>query len=91
MQGDLFKDIVLDESTWSLGTFQGSPLLTTDDQKEISIRLEKRNQMEWWPHVVTSAPKLDVTKIQPENSKLGDLDGETRAMVEKMMVHPFAM
>ncbi|KAF2665078.1 CS-domain-containing protein [Microthyrium microscopicum] len=77
IDGPLPKQIRVDESTWTL--------VSTSNGKEVSIHLDKVNQMEWWPHVVTNAPKIDVQKIQPENSKLGDLDGETRSMVEKMM------
>ncbi|KAG8631129.1 hypothetical protein KVT40_000269 [Elsinoe batatas] len=79
IDGPLPHPILPDESTWTL-----SPLSPT--QKELAIHLDKTNKMNWWPHVVTNAPySIDTSKIVPENSKLSDLDGETRGMVEKMM------
>jgi hypothetical protein len=78
LQGTLPHAILVDESTWTLETLSGGG-------KELNIHLDKVNKMEWWPHVITSAPKIDTAKITPENSKLSDLDGETRGMVEKMM------
>ena len=50
-----------------------------EDQEYIHIQLEKVN-LEWWENVLTHHPKIDTTKIVPENSKLSDLDGETRCV-----------
>ncbi|PBK77506.1 nuclear movement protein nudC [Armillaria solidipes] len=74
LDGELCKEIKLDDSTWTL-----------QDNEAVHIHLEKVNKEQWWENVLTHHPKIDTTKIEPENSKLSDLDGETRGMVEKMM------
>ncbi|RCI12020.1 hypothetical protein L249_0673 [Ophiocordyceps polyrhachis-furcata BCC 54312] len=78
IKGEFPHAIHVDDSTWTLSA-------NADGSKTVEIHLDKVNKMEWWAHVVTGAPSIDVTKIQPESSKLSDLDGETRGMVEKMM------
>jgi hypothetical protein len=70
----LTKPIICDDSFW-----------TVEDGKRLAVSLQKVNQMEWWEGVCDGDPTIDVKTIQPENSQLTDLDGETRQTVEKMM------
>ncbi|BAF19135.1 protein BOBBER 1 [Oryza sativa Japonica Group] len=74
IDGELFKPVKVDDCFWSI-----------EDGKSLSILLTKQNQMEWWKSVVKGDPEVDTQKVEPENSKLADLDPETRQTVEKMM------
>ena len=78
IDGDTPFTLQADDSTWTLSS-------KPDGSKEVVLTIAKSVGSNWWPHITTDAPKVDVTKIVPENSKLSDLDGDTRGMVEKMM------
>ncbi|KAJ9060510.1 hypothetical protein DSO57_1030165 [Entomophthora muscae] len=73
LEGELYNKVRVDDCTWNI------------DDSSIVIFLEKFSTIEWWDCVVLGHPTIDVSKIEPENSSLKDLDGETRSMVEKMM------
>ncbi|KAE8799001.1 Protein BOBBER 1 [Hordeum vulgare] len=74
IDGELYKPVKVDDCFWSI-----------EDGKALSILLTKHNQMEWWKSVIKGDPEVDTQKVEPENSKLSELDPETRQTVEKMM------
>jgi hypothetical protein len=55
------------------------------DGRVLEITLQKVDTMAWWKSVLSGEPEIDTQKVEPESSKLADLDPETRATVEKMM------
>ena len=74
LNGDLPFPVKTDESFWNLV-----------DGKLLEITLAKVDSMQWWKAVVVGEPEIDASSVEPESSKLSDLDGEMRATVEKMM------
>ncbi|CAN8252762.1 unnamed protein product [Cochlearia groenlandica] len=74
IDGELYRSVKPDDCYWNI-----------EDQKVISILLTKQDQMEWWKCCMKGEPEIDTQKVEPESSKLGDLDPETRSTVEKMM------
>jgi len=53
--------------------------------KVVTVCMTKEKGMEWWSCVAEGEPQIDITKINPDASKLSDLDLETRGTVEKLM------
>ncbi|CAG7884536.1 unnamed protein product [Brassica rapa] len=74
IDGEFFNAVKPDDCFWNI-----------EDQKLISVLLTKQDQMEWWKCCVKGEPEIDTQKVEPESSKLSDLDPETRSTVEKMM------
>jgi hypothetical protein len=74
LKGPMHSKVKPDDSMWTLL-----------DGKTVQISMEKLDAMKWWSTVMEGDEEINTRKIVPENSKLSDLDGETRLTVEKMM------
>ena len=78
LDGPLCKEVKVDDSIWCIETLNNG-------KRVLQLSLTKKDAQAWWDYVIEGDSKINTSKIEPENSKLSDLDGETRGVVEKMM------
>lgn len=78
VEGKWFKPIMVDDSIWCIET-------DNKGKKFLQLNLQKKTGQNWWDCLLEGDEKINTQKVEPENSKLGDLDSETRSVVEKMM------
>jgi hypothetical protein len=78
LDGEFPYKVKPDDLVWIFDVTEGRPT--------ISLTIEKFEGMTWWKSALMGDAEINTQKIQPENSKLSDLDGETRSTVEKMML-----
>ena len=75
IDGEFPKAHRLDDSNWWI-----------DDKKLLTIQLVKIKRSEWWMSALKGGKELSWDQIQPEHPTYAeDLDGETQALVKKMM------
>lgn len=75
VEGTLWKSVKEEESTWAVDP----------NTNIVTVSLEKVDQMAWWGAVCQDDLEINTRRCSPESSRLGDLDDDTRPMVEKMM------
>lgn len=78
VEGEFYARIKADDHLWTIDTIDG--------RKVLSLTFDKLEGMTWWKTVLKGDPEINTKKVEPENSKLSDLDEETRPTVEKMML-----
>ncbi len=78
IDGEWSDKIAIDEINWTLSDESGHKIL------EIYVTKWKTS-MNWWDSLIKGEQPIDTQKINPEPSKLSDLDGEMKTTVGKMM------
>ncbi|WMV34027.1 hypothetical protein MTR67_027412 [Solanum verrucosum] len=74
LTGELYRPVKVEACFWTL-----------EDQKSISVLLTKIDKMNWWKWVVKGEPELDIEKVEPEITRLSELDPEIQSSVETIM------